>query len=262
MKPIGTITRGTTNPNRLRRIDNWMAWRYQSLLQSEVEPLIVDLGYGATPVTTHELASRLSRVKSDLKVLGLEIDPERVKRAETTATPRVNFALGGFEIPASRPPLLIRALNVLRQYSEDQVDAAWAQMQSRLATHGRIVEGTCDELGRKAVWVELDQHCPITLTFAADLRELQQPSELAPRLPKVLIHRNVEGEAIHSLLQAMDRAWAKKAGLAVFSARQRWSAMVDSLRSEWPIITPISRAKHGELTVDWGAVTSGGAAHR
>lgn len=239
-----------------------MAWRYQSLLQSEVEPFVVDLGYGATPVTTHELASRLGRVKPDLKVLGLEIDPERVKRAKATATPAVDFALGGFEIPTSHAPLLIRALNVLRQYSEDQVDAAWAQMQSRLSPYGRIVEGTCDELGRKAVWVELDQHGPITLTFAADLRELQQPSELAPRLPKILIHRNVEGEAIHSLLEAMDQAWAKKAGLAVFSARQRWSAMVNSLRGEWPIVTPISRAKHGELTVDWSAVTSGGVEHR
>lgn len=259
MKPIGAITRGTTNPNRLRRIDIWMAWRYQTLLQGKTKPLVVDLGYGATPVTTHELASRLRRVKADIKVIGLEIDPERVARAQETQTNNVAFQYGGFEIPTDESPLLIRALNVLRQYPEAEVDTAWRQMQSRLAVDGRIIEGTCDELGRKAVWVELDQNGPLTLTFAANLRDLVQPSDLAPRLPKILIHKNVEGQRIHSLLEAMDKAWAAKAGLSVFGARQRWAAMLKSLRNDWPVVTPRSREKHGELTIDWGAVSSEGA---
>jgi hypothetical protein len=32
VKPIGAITRGTTNPNRLRRVDNFIAYRCAELL--------------------------------------------------------------------------------------------------------------------------------------------------------------------------------------------------------------------------------------
>jgi len=51
------------------------------VLRRASDPLIVDLGYGATGITTLELAARLSPVRPDIDVLGLEIDPERVERA-------------------------------------------------------------------------------------------------------------------------------------------------------------------------------------
>ena len=239
-----------------------MAWRYQSLLRTTPGPLVVDLGYGATPVTTHELAYRLRSVAKDLSVVGLEIDPARVSLAQESQTAHVSFALGGFEIPTSQKPVLIRALNVLRQYQEAEVPDAWRSMQQRLAPLGRIVEGTCDEVGRKAVWIELDQTQPISLTFAADLKHLDRPSDLAPRLPKMLIHHNIPGEQIHTLLNAMDAAWVRHSPLSVFSARQRWAQMVRDLRQTWPVVTPTSREKHGELTIDWRAFTNGGAAPR
>lgn len=253
MKPFGSITRGTTNPNRLRRVDVWMAWRYQILLASRPRPLVVDLGYGQTPVTTHELYGRLIGVNQHLEVVGLEIDPARVADAQKSASKAVSFRLGGFEIPTTREPDLIRAFNVLRQYQESEVHTSWSTMQSRLAANGRIVEGTCDEIGRKAVWIELDAHEPLSLTFAAHLRSLNRPSELAPRLPKVLIHRNIPGEPIHDFLNAMDSAWEKSSPLSVFSSRQRWAQMIENLRGDWPILTPSSRQAHGEITVAWSA---------
>lgn len=254
MKPFGSITRGTTNPNRLRRIDVWMAWRYQALLAPQHRPLVVDLGYGQTPVTTQELYARLVNINPRLEVIGLEIDPERVASAQKQSAPGVTFQLGGFEIPTAREPQLIRAFNVLRQYQESEVHQAWSRMQSRLAPDGRLVEGTCDEIGRKAVWVELDSQEPLSLTFATHLRSLKRPSELAPRLPKILIHRNLAGEPIHRFLQAMDSAWEKSSPLSVFSSRQRWAHMVESLRSDWPILTPTSRQTHGEITLAWSAI--------
>ena len=51
---------------------------------------------------------------------------------------------------------MIRAFNVLRQYDESEVDAAWTAMTARLAPGGLLVEGTCDELGRHAWWVALE----------------------------------------------------------------------------------------------------------
>ncbi|MBO3218343.1 class I SAM-dependent methyltransferase, partial [Dermatophilus congolensis] len=44
-KPMGEITRGTTNPNRLRRCDRWLASMYAHLLTRRNNPIwIVDLG--------------------------------------------------------------------------------------------------------------------------------------------------------------------------------------------------------------------------
>src|SRR5699024_2845986 len=112
--------------------------------------------------------------------------------------------------------------NVLRQYDVDQVPAAWESVTSRLAPGGFFVEGTCDELGRRSTWILLDANGPKTLTLAWDPFDVETPSQLAERLPKVLIHRNVPGEPIYELLQAADAAWAQAAGWAPHGPRIRW----------------------------------------
>lgn len=254
-RPIGTITRGTTHPNRLRRVDAWLAWRYQHLLTHTGSPLIVDLGYGHTPITTLEMAERLLSLNPGLRVVGLEIDAERVSAAHRYATEQVQFALGGFEVPTCENPILIRAFNVLRQYAESEVRQHWHTMQSRLATQGRIIEGTCDEPGRLASWVELDVQQPLSLTLAASLPRLKQISDIAPRLPKVLIHHNIAGHPIHRFFRDADAAWASHSGLRIFGARQRWAATLRSLRGTWPVLTPPSRDRHGEMTIAWSALT-------
>src|SRR6185295_5604156 len=98
--------------------------------------------YGALPVTTLELASRLRTVRADVRVIGLEINPERVRAALATENDSVEFGLGGFELAGHRP-VLVRAFNVLRQYPEDAVDEAWSLMRRRLAPGGLIIDGTC-----------------------------------------------------------------------------------------------------------------------
>src|SRR6185436_11984259 len=103
---------------------------------------------------------------------------------------------------------VIRALNVLRQYDEDEVADAWRTMIARLQPGGVLVEGTCSELGRVASWVALDASGPQTFTIALRLAGLEAPSIVAERLPKSLIHRNVPGERIHDLLVELDRQWA------------------------------------------------------
>src|SRR5947209_7943677 len=93
----GRVTRGTTGTNRLRRVDRYLA--ASPALRRPAAPLVVDLGFGARPWTALELADRLARVRSDVRVLGLEIDPARVAAAMPSATDRVSFGLGGFEVP-------------------------------------------------------------------------------------------------------------------------------------------------------------------
>src|SRR6478609_7195742 len=149
--PVGQLTRGTTGHNRLRRCDRWLVHspRVRTAVQSATDPLVVDLGYGALPVTTLELASRLRAVRTDVRVVGLEIHPERVTTARAVAgATDVQFALGGFELAGLRP-VLVRAFNVLRQYPVEAVPEAWATLRAGLGTGGLIVDGTCDELGRR-----------------------------------------------------------------------------------------------------------------
>ena len=261
---MGSITRGTTAPNRLRRVDRWTIASYGDLLRRSDVPLVVDLGFGESPVTTVELADRLGSVRpGGVDVLGLEIDPGRVEAAQSFARAGLSFAVGGFEIPAPRPPLVIRAFNVLRQYDEGEVAAAWQQCTSRLARGGVLIEGTCDEVGRLASWVALSHAGPETFTIAARVATLARPADLAERLPKCLIHRNVPGEAVHRLFQDLDHAWDVHAGLAVFGARQRWVAAVGALRAGgWPVLGGPGRWRLGELTLAWSAVAPAGLGRR
>ena len=265
---LGSITRGTTNPNRLRRVDRWLQ-TWPGLTTTE-DPLVVDLGYGASAVTPLELVHRLRKTRPNVQLVGLEIDPERVRIArleladakKANAGPgegmeHVSFELGGFEVPLpqNRKAVMIRAFNGLRQDDEADVAPAWERMLSRLQPGGVLVDGTCDEIGRIASWIAVTPEGPQTLSIALRLDGLETPSIVAERLPKALIHRNVEGENVHRFLTELDRAWQVNAPLRDFGATQRWIATVSALRhAGWPIRNGLTRWRLGELTVDWAAV--------
>ncbi len=273
-RALGVATRGTTNPNRLRRVDRWIIGTQAARLRGADTPLVVDLGFGSSPITTVELYDRLARVVPGVEVVGLEIDRARVAAAAPAARPpRLAFAHGGFELAGLRP-VLVRAMNVLRQYEATAVGSAWRSMLDQIAAGGLLVEGTCDEIGRHACWFAVDgpsgapsgagapgagRELPAdpwpgttTLTLAAHLPSLSRPSEIAQRLPKALIARNVAGEDIHALLSSFDDAWLRMAPRAAFGPRQRWIAAVEAIRTEgWPVRGNARRWRLGEVTVAW-----------
>jgi hypothetical protein len=268
--PVGSITRGTTNPNRLRRVDRWaQTWPG---LRTAADPLVVDLGYGAKAVTPVEFIERIRKVRPDAQLIGFEIDPGRVAsaREELAAwaaagreVPGVRFELGGFEtpLPAGNPAAMIRAFNVLRQYDEADVLPAWHRMVAALAPGGVLIEGTCDEIGRVSTWVAVTAEGPQSLSLSLKLDALEAPSIAAERLPKVLIHRNVEGESIHRFMVELDRAWQTHAALSSFGAVQRWVATVETMKANgWPVQAGRTRWKLGEITVDWASVAPSGFA--
>ncbi len=251
-RALGIPTRGTTNPNRLRRMDNWIAAVLGPHLRAAADPLVVDLGFGATPVTAVELAGRLARVRADVRVVGVEIDAERVAVASPAADPpRLTFRIGGFELAGLRPAV-VRAANVLRQYDEAAASSAWDTMCASLGVGGVLVEGTCDEIGRLGSWVLLDADGPRSLTLAAKIETLARPAEFAERLPKALIHHNVSGTAIHRFLRDLDAAWDAAAPLSSFGPRQRWIAACRAL--DCPV--DARRARYGEVTVPWSVVAA------
>jgi hypothetical protein len=260
-KPVGAITRGTTNPNRLRRIDRYLS--QLSYLRKLPNPLAVDLGYGKTPVTAVELLGRLEKLAPAIRVLGIEIDPARVSEAKALQHSHLAFEHGGFEVPipkvfSDREDVdLIRALNVLRQYSESEVLSAWGLMQSRLSNHGLIIEGTSDEIGRVASWIMLDKSKPLTFTISLRLQGLDKPSKVAERLPKILIHKNTPGNNIHRYLHELDLAWEKAAGYAAFGSAQRFVQSAKTLlQAGWPIENSPKRWRLGELSVAYEAISS------
>ena len=128
--------------------------------------------------------------------------------------------------------------------------ASGGTCSARLAPGGLFVDGTCDEIGRRAAWVALDAERPLSLSVSMRFGSFALPSDVAERLPKALIHRNVPGEKVHAYLQAMDRAWLDAAPLASFGNRQRWIAMCRALHDAgWPVQDGPSRWRLGEVTV-------------
>lgn len=230
------------------------------IIRASQDPLVVDLGYGATPVTTREMFERfVKHVRPDVEVVGIEIDPARVDEGQAIAQPHLNFRYGGFEVPLenNRSPIAIRAFNVLRQYDESEVVAAWKQMADRLAPNGFLVEGTCDEIGRRSTWLAIraGEVTPETFSISLHLEDLELPSDVAPRLPKALIHRNVPGENVHRFLQDLDRAWLSQSAMIPFGARQRWVATVETIAADYPVMDNKARWRLGELTVPWEVVS-------
>ncbi|WP_299035846.1 class I SAM-dependent methyltransferase [uncultured Pseudokineococcus sp.] len=268
--PLGVATRGTTGVDRLRRTDRWLAGPGAGALRAAEDPLVVDLGFGASPVTTLHLARALRRVRPDVEVLGLEIDPARAARATEVVSALapeqrrgVAFGVGGFELggpAAGRRPVLVRAANVLRQYDVADVPAAWGAVGERLAPGGLLLDVTCDELGRRAGWAVVERSGPQQLVLSVRLADLGRPSEVAERLPKALIHANVPGQPVHALLTALDAAWDRAAPLAPWGPRQRWLASCRGLRDDgWPVLdrAPAGgprRWRLGEVAVRWSAV--------
>ncbi len=256
-RALGLPTRGTTNPNRLRRVDRWITGTpaVASLLRDCADPLVVDLGYGASPVTTVELRDRLRRVRQDVRVLGLELDQDRVAAAaHAVDPPSLQFRRGGFELAGTRP-ILLRAFNVLRQYTEPDAAAAWQTMLAGLAPGGLLIEGTCDEIGRRCCWITLDTSGPRSLTLSCLPSGIDTPSDLAERLPKALIHHNVPGEAVHDLLTELDNCWATAAPFAPFGPRARWAQAIRLLADRGvPVLDRPDRWRLGEVTIAYSAV--------
>lgn len=264
----GEITRGTTHQNRLRRVDRWILAHAAAVLaagpppaagQPGSPPLVIDLGFGRVAQTTIELADRLATLGRDVEVLGLEIDRARVAEAVALTRPGLGFAHGGFELAGRTGVSLIRVMNVLRQYDEGAVQAAWDQVCAGLHPGGLLVEGTCDELGRLGSWVVIRRGSgpaavPEALVFAAAAATLGDPARFAERLPKALIHRNVPGERVHAFLGAWSQAWARSAAQAPFGPRARFVAAARLLQPDWPLHGGPSRWRLGELTVAWAAV--------
>lgn len=234
------MTRGKTASNRLRRVDNFILLHEPSLLTRTddrfAESLFVDLGYGFDARTTLESAARFRRVNPGLKILGVEIDKERVEAALPFADEKTFFRLGGFNLPlqAGEHVRLIRAFNVLRQYEEKDFAPAYEQLAQYVLPGGLMIEGTSNPFG--SIWAaNLARKTRTgdwrfeTLVFSTNFRMGFDVEEFQTILPKNLIHRVVPGEEIYDFFEAWKRSAQETAPFKTYGARQWFTATTKSL---------------------------------
>ena len=242
-KPEGQPTRGKTASNRLRRVDNFILLYEPSLLTRTdalfADSMFVDLGYGSDARTTLESASRFRRVNPDLRVLGVEIDQERVEAALPYADEKTFFRLGGFNLPLYEGEhiRLIRAFNVLRQYEEKDFAPAYDRLAPYVLPRGLMIEGTSNPFG--SIWVanvarkkETGDWKFEALVFSTNFRTGFDVEEFQTILPKNLIHHMVPGEPIYDFFEAWKRCVAATSSLKTYGARQWFIAAAERLEKQ------------------------------
>jgi hypothetical protein len=223
-RPLGQPTRGKTAPNRLRKSDTFLAVVFPEFLR-RMPGLYVDLGYGFFPVTSVETLHRLRRLNPALRVLGVEIDPQRVAAALPFVEPGLDFRHGGFNLPLmpGERVSVIRAFNVLRQYDEAEVETALAALSKTLTPGGLILEGTSDPLGRLLTFnlyqMQLSGPARTGLVLAPSLSLAFQPRDFQSVLPKNFIHHAEPGGPIDRFFAAWHAAWEHARGQSTDSRK-------------------------------------------
>ena len=239
-KPEGQPTRGKTASNRLRRVDNFILFYEPSLLTRSdgafAGSWFVDLGYGSDARTTLESAQRFRRVNPDLRILGVEIDKERVEAALPYADGKTDFRLGGFNLPmkAGEHVRLIRAFNVLRQYEEKDFAPAYERLAEYTLPGGLMIEGTSMPFGQ--IWaanaarkMANGSWSMEALVFSTNFRPGFDVEEFQTILPKNYIHRVVKGEPIYDFFEAWKRSAAETSHAKVYGLKQWFAAAAEAL---------------------------------
>ncbi|KXK15103.1 MAG: hypothetical protein UZ14_CFX002000814 [Chloroflexi bacterium OLB14] len=252
-KPIGLITRGKTATNRLRRVDNFILMYEPALLSSGklgADSLFVDLGYGFDPRTTLESAMRFRKLNPNLKILGVEIDKERVAAAQPYADDKTFFRLGGFNLPLKENETvrLIRAFNVLRQYEEKDFMPAYNKLMDYVLPNGLMIEGTSNPFG--SIWVanvvrRLESNSLLfethkqtsetqnwrfeSLVFSTNFRLGFEAQEFQTILPKNLIHQVVKGNIIYDFFQDWIQASKETSSTKTYGFKQWFIAAAEKL---------------------------------
>jgi len=254
-KPQGQLTRGKTASNRLRRVDNFVLLYDKSLLTRTdglfADSMFVDLGYGFDARTTLESAERFRRVNPNLKILGVEIDKERVEAALPYTDEKTFFRLGGFNLPLREGEhvRLIRAFNVLRQYEEKDFAPAYETLAQYVLPGGLMIEGTSNPFG--SIWcanvarclesgslpAKKQEQAPVVqnkwemeaLVFSTNFRLGFEAGEFQTILPKNLIHHVLPGEPIHDFFESWKASAAETSSVKTFGVRQWFIAAAERM---------------------------------
>lgn len=176
--------RARTRPGRLRALDAWLLHFAPELLDGR--GALVDVGFGESPVTTEEWA----RTAPAARVIGLDV--------RAAASNEVELHVGGFEdVQRFAPIAVVRAMNVLRSYREEDVAPARALMRRGLLPDGLLIEGSSDTDGHVLV-VSLSRGERGALLFHTDFTRGFSPWLFRDWLPRDLRRGVKQGTPLHT----------------------------------------------------------------
>ncbi len=204
------LTRGKTARDRWRRLDTWIA--REPALRLATNPLYIDFGFGAEPSATVETYRRLSAFTPGLRVLGVEIDADRVGNASAMSIPgRLEFRFGGFDLPMApgERASVVRAINVLRGCDERGHHDAVNRLGRALRDGGVLLEGTGSPTGRLlAVNLYRRRGARVIregLLLAPNPAREWTPRELLAVLPRDLIDHGGPGTWLDDFFERWDK---------------------------------------------------------
>jgi hypothetical protein len=210
--PPDRRTRGRTRAGRLAALDAWLLATERPLLEAPGAAPVVDVGFGAEPWTLLEFAAATRSAQPSLAVVGVERDGAALRAAERPCAEHgVTLSQGGFQLDAIAPARLVRAMNVLRGYTEAEAAQAHALLGEALAEGGLLVEGSASEDGALCTTHLLRKVNGAlrheALWFATDFTRGFAPIQFRDWLPRDLRRAVKPGTAIHGLLQRWTAAW-------------------------------------------------------
>lgn len=255
-RPHGHPTRGKTALNRLRQVDIYILLAWSSVLSGH-SPLIIDLGYGAYPWTALEMLARWRTFNPTLRLLGVEIDPERVAAALPFAEPgQIEFKIGGFNLSNllnGEQAQVIRAYNVLRQYEEAAVEDALQLMAQALAPGGILIEGTSTPTGGLVafdVYQKIGNQLEhLELVLGTNFSDLPiEITHFQAILPKRLIH-HMQDEKPAAFFSLWRQALTIARSQSIVDPRQQWIEAALRLSQQYRIDTRQRILRRGFLAI-------------
>ena len=174
-----------------------------------------------------------------LRVVGVE--------RQAGLSPEVELVTGDFSTCANLgPTAIVRAMNVVRGYREDEVPAIHDALGAALVEGGLVLEGSSDTDGHVTVAHLLRRRGPKligeALLFHTDFSRGFSPWLFRDWLPRDLRRRCLPGTQIHQLLSRWD-AQAKATGLS--DPRGRFASSVHDVvdATPWELEHGFSRWK-------------------
>lgn len=196
--------RARTRAGRLHAFDRWLSLDERALLATSGQ--LVDVGFGTSAVTTHELATAFP----GHHVMGLELDAARVEAARREL-PGLDLRAGGLDSTPPTPSLVVRVANVARGLTKDDAERLHAQLAPWLVEGGVGLEGSTDVEGHvSSFWVLRRREGRVlreALVFHTDFTRGFSPWLFHDVLPRALRRDVRAGTPIASFLEAWAAAW-------------------------------------------------------
>jgi len=144
--PPARRTRARTRSGRLAALDDYLV-RFERARLAASQARFVDVGIGCEPVTLLDSMATLREVAPELGFVGIELE-DQFARIAARGAPEADIRQGGFEVVAEvAPAAVIRVMNVLRTYSQEDVPDVHRRLGDALVDGGLVIEGTCDPEG-------------------------------------------------------------------------------------------------------------------